>query len=139
FMGVSGLTLAVIGAVWGGRTTRRFSVIMVVLMLLLALGSHTPLFKLLYRWVPGFDNFRGNSKFIFLASLFLAMLAGIGFDKLLNGFRPGHAFMSGLGALGLLLLGAAAWTRYSSSATGSAWHSILLAIPKTGENWLAPD
>ena len=45
---------------------------MVLLLLVLALGAHTPLFKFLYAWVPGFNRFRGNSKFLFLASLFLA-------------------------------------------------------------------
>ena len=76
FIGCGGLVLAVLGAVRGERHLRRFSVVMAGLMLLLALGRYTPLFKLLYQWVPGFNQFRGNSKFIFLVSLFLALLAG---------------------------------------------------------------
>ena len=81
FISLTGLIMGMVGVVWGGSLGRRFSAIMVLLLLLLALGSHTPLFRVLYDWAPGFNRFRGNSKFIFLASLFLALLAGIGFDE----------------------------------------------------------
>ena len=43
-------------------------------LFLLALGSHTPLFRVLYAWVPGFGSFRGNSKFIFEPRLTMARL-----------------------------------------------------------------
>ena len=54
FLGVTGLILAVYGGVYSSKNIRRFSLIMIVLLLLLALGSHTPLFRFLYNFVPGF-------------------------------------------------------------------------------------
>ena len=57
---------------------------MVLILLLLALGGYTPLFKLLYQTVPGFDKFRCVSRFLYLAAPFWSMLAGIGLDRLIN-------------------------------------------------------
>ena len=70
FVGVTGLVLAIAGQAYGDKDKRRSSFAMIGLLLLLALGVHTPLFRLLYDWVPGFASFRGISKFIFPAGLF---------------------------------------------------------------------
>ncbi|HLE17930.1 MAG TPA: hypothetical protein VI728_06565, partial [Syntrophales bacterium] len=82
FFGITGFGLAIYGAFCGDSKIRRFSITMIIILLILALGAHTPLFRILYDWFPGFDKFRGTSKFIFPASLFLAMLAGLGLDCL---------------------------------------------------------
>lgn len=50
----------------------------VALAVLLALGSHTPVFPFLYRYIPTFDMFQAPTRFMFLAEFSLAMLAGIG-------------------------------------------------------------
>ena len=141
FIGLSGFVLAVVGATWSDRRTRRFSILMVILLLLLALGAYTPLFKLLYAWVPGFNKFRGNSKFIFLASLFLALLAGLGFDELIKGRRLPRPFVGALGLVGFLLLGVAVVARPASPGAAAAdwWHSVLLAVSSAGESYLSPD
>ncbi|MGD0016842.1 MAG: hypothetical protein ABSC38_04925 [Verrucomicrobiia bacterium] len=89
FLGVTGLILLAYGAVRGNRELRRFSLPMALILIVLALGSYTPLFKVLYHWMPGFDRFRGNAKFIIQASLFMVMLAGIGMDHLLKN-RKNH-------------------------------------------------
>ncbi len=62
FFGLSGLSLAIFGA---GFTTPRRTVwlAMVAILLLIAVGNHTPLFAILFRFVPGFDHFRSHSKF----------------------------------------------------------------------------
>jgi hypothetical protein len=52
------------------------------LLLVLALGVHTPFFDFFYRFVPGFGRFRGWSKFIFPATLFLVLAIGAGADVL---------------------------------------------------------
>ena len=57
---------------------------MALVLLLLALGSHTPLFRLLYDCVPGFNRFRGMSKFAVQASAFIVLLSGIGLDRLVR-------------------------------------------------------
>lgn len=61
---------------------RRFAGTMVVVSIVLALGYHTPLFKLLYHYLPGYNTFRGSAKFGVFAGLFLSILAGIGLDQL---------------------------------------------------------
>ncbi len=141
FVGVSGLVLAVIGALWGGSRARRFSLPMIGLLFLLALGAHTPLFHLLYDWVPGFNKFRGNSKFIFLASLFVALLAGLGFDQLTRGRRVPPYFAVALAIMGFLLLafGWVAGSAPSFTAVPGPWQSVMLAVTKTGETYLPPE
>ncbi len=141
FIGVSGFALAGVGAIWGERRVRRFSVVMVVVLLLLALGARTPLFKWLYQWVPGFNLFRGISKFTFLASLFLSMLAGIGLDELMKGRRPARLFIAGIGVLGALLVAAAVWTRPSESGQMSEnwWYPVMRWCFSTGETYLTAE
>ncbi|HRZ87090.1 MAG TPA: YfhO family protein [bacterium] len=68
--------------------TRRATVIFfggaAALSFILALGGYTPLFRLLYNYVPGFNLFRGNSKFIFLTAFSLSVLSGIGAGRLFS-------------------------------------------------------
>jgi tetratricopeptide (TPR) repeat protein len=141
FLSLTGFILVIVGAVWGDSRARRFSLIMVVLLLLLALGAHTLLFRLLYAWVPGFNKFRGNSKFIFLASLFLAMLAGLGFDELVRRRRLPRLFLGALAVTGLCLLGAAvvAYPADPSAPATGWWQSVLLAVGSTRESYLPAD
>lgn len=83
FIGINGLILAIYGLIKGGRTARHLAATIIVL-LVLALGVHTPLFGILLDYLPGFDKFRGTSKFIFFAALFLIILSGMGLDALLK-------------------------------------------------------
>ncbi|NLE44187.1 MAG: YfhO family protein [Chloroflexi bacterium] len=50
----------------------------------LAMGRHTSLYGLLYRFVPAFDQIRVPARLILLANLGLAMLAAYGLDGLLG-------------------------------------------------------
>ncbi|HPL63265.1 MAG TPA: hypothetical protein PK587_05800 [Syntrophales bacterium] len=107
FIGAAGLTLAAYGLLYGRPDVKKISVTMFAVLAILALGSHTPLFSLLYHWVPGFDKFRGMSKFIFPATLFLVLLAGAGLDGLIrSGAAPGR-FANSVLAAGVILGGAA--------------------------------
>ena len=57
--------------------------------LLLAMGRYTPLYGLLYRWVPAFDQVRVPARLIVLADFGLAALAAYGLDRLARGLgRP---------------------------------------------------
>ncbi len=60
----------------------RIAVIVMLMMLVAAMGDATPVHRLLYDLLPGYNNFRAPGKFVYLAALFLAMLAGDGFDRL---------------------------------------------------------
>ena len=59
------------------KFTKTF-LIMALITTILALGKVTPLFKILYTIVPGFNMFRGNCKFIFIVAFSLSVLSGIG-------------------------------------------------------------
>jgi hypothetical protein len=83
FIGVTGLFLAIYGIIYGDKKQRRFAGIMTLILLLFALGSNTYFYQILYHWLPGLNRFRGPSKFIFQASQFLVLLAGIGFSQII--------------------------------------------------------
>ncbi len=140
FVSVTGLVLAACGVAWGRRKIILPAIGMVVITLLLALGSHTPLFRLLYDFVPGFDKFRGNSKFIFLASLFITLLAGVGFDALIKGNRAGRKTLIVVAA-SAVLVAIAAVSIYSAAGAdevlkNSWWRQAVGAVEKTGESYL---
>jgi len=61
--------------------------VIAAVLLLLALGSHTPVFDILYGFAPGFGQFRGWAKFIFPATLFLMLAMATGVDALVRGKR----------------------------------------------------
>lgn len=138
FIGVAGFILAVYGAVRGEKKVRLHSIAMVVILFVLALGSHTPLFKLLYRVVPGFDTFRGNSKFIYPMSLFLIMLAGAGMDRIIRNdrvsFKPGIVVL----ITGVIVGGVAIaiWGGASTLPAGGWWSDLMHSIHQTNESYL---
>jgi len=85
---------------------RNFFALLVVLALLLAMGRYTPLYGLLYRYAPTFDQVRAPARLILLADLGLAALAACGLDRLLRGGGDRWTVWAGLGALvagGILL------------------------------------
>lgn len=131
YVGVAATALAVYGL---GRETapmRRGVVVAAAVTLLLALGHYTPLFYLIYH-LPGFSSFRGLSKFAFLLLMFIALLAGLGFDRLmrttqLSGVPPIVA--STTGAIALIF--AAAVSREAESRHGW-WVRWLGSMQWTG-------
>jgi len=140
FIGVTGITLAFYGIIYGHSKTRRFSLAMIIILLILALGVHTPLFKLLYHWLPGFDKFRGSSKFIFFLTIFLALLAAIGLDELIRNKYRGLKITIIILAAGILFWCSALWLFYFtdiSPAHAGLWPKILNFISGTGESYLA--
>jgi hypothetical protein len=129
FFGLTALSMAVFGlaarfskrAIWGA---------MVVVLFGIALAGHTPMFLILYRWVPGFNHFRSHSKFIFDATLFLALLAAFGMDGVLRSTRGAK-----LGALvllvGALVIGGVGVSlRYGANSASivSSWNKVASAI-----------
>ena len=82
FLPLTALALAVVGA-WGWRRDRavRPWVALVVITFILALGRFTPIYYLLGR-LPGFDLFRAPARWLAVAALGLALLAGYGWQRL---------------------------------------------------------
>jgi len=52
--------------------------------LLLALGKNLPLYPLVFRWVPGFGFFQAPARFLYLYTLGMATLAGLGADVIVS-------------------------------------------------------
>lgn len=82
YMGIVPLMLSL----WAWSTRKRdghvtFFTLLAGVALLLALGGHTPLYRLLF-YVPGFNFFRAPARWLFLVTFSLAVLAGFGFDTL---------------------------------------------------------
>jgi hypothetical protein len=132
FASVAGLALAVCGMGRAARPTRPFAVTMVVITLVLALGRYTPLFRLLYNAVPGFNSFRGMDKFIWLTAMFLSLLAGIGFDGWLRRRETPRGVAVGCAAAGIVLLCLAALAR-----NPDVWSRVLNAIPASETPFLS--
>jgi len=89
YVGLGPLVLALAGR--GGRFARKAAAAIAVLAVLLAMGPHAPLYSVLERWLPLFTLFRWPAKFLSIAVLFLAVLAGLGLDRLRRGEDAGRA------------------------------------------------
>jgi len=129
FVGCVPVLLAVYGAVAGTRERRRFATVMALIAIMLACGRYTPLFGILYAWLPGFASFRGTTKFTFLAALFVSMLTAIGFDVLLRRREVERwpAVVAFAAAALLLVAGIAVLVSARAGADG-AWPRIMTAI-----------
>lgn len=82
YVGVIPLCFALVATFLNRSTPVKTFAGLALVSLIVALGRHTPLLRVLYLWVPGFDLFRGISKFVFLYSFAAAVLAGYGIDWL---------------------------------------------------------
>jgi hypothetical protein len=66
------------------------------------MGNHTPLYRLLYRFVPTFDQIRAPARLIVLGDLGLAAMAAYGLDRLLEAPGITKRHILGLGAAAML-------------------------------------
>ena len=86
YLGASGLALALAGVILpgaaGSRGGRIVALGLALAGVILALGVATPLFNLLYRFLPGFNLFRAQARWLVLFALGAALLAGYGVDAL---------------------------------------------------------
>jgi len=107
FIGVAGLVLAALAAFSRQHGRRvRCDWLVALLLLVLALGGHTPLLRLLYDHVPEFDKFRALAKFTFPMTLFIALSIAAGADVLIRGAVAPQRFSALLLAGGALATGA---------------------------------
>jgi hypothetical protein len=121
FVGLTVLSLAIFAVVRVPKRARRFAATLSLLSLLMALGKYTPLFHLLYH-IPGFASFRAWGRFDMLTLLFLALLGGLGLDRLLKGVKPGKLPAILLALLAIVLLaGALLLVHESHSGVAGAW------------------
>lgn len=138
FISITGLAFCFPGALAMEKHGRRIFLAMICLLLLLAFGGSTPLLQFLYDFVPGFNKFRGSSKFIFFLSLFLILLSATGFDAVLKKKKVHRAtwlvFLCGA----ILFAGGALFIRSSVFASESSfpiWEKLLTASAATKGNF----
>ncbi len=84
------------------RATASFYVALVGVSLLLAIGPPFSLWRFVY-WMPGFNFIRAPSRFTMLALLGLAVLAGMGFDRLRSRLPPARARLAAILACAALV------------------------------------
>ena len=81
FIGAVGAALAMLGLL--GRSRQRFLwACLALLGLLLALGSHTPLYRVFYSVVPGVSLFRAPARYLLLFTLAVVPLVALGVERL---------------------------------------------------------
>jgi len=87
-----------------------FFVTLSLLAILLALGNHTPIYPLLFRYVPGFGLFQAPARLMIGYALGMAVLAGVGAQVASDvRIRPGRRMalkLATLGGLGMAVAGA---------------------------------
>ena len=117
FAGLGLTLLALYGlAGLGSRAWRWIAILAFVF--LLAVGSHSPLHRWLYDYLPGFESFRGSSKFGFFGGMFIALLAGVGAQRLMLSARPHLWVAAGAGTVAAFLAVFAWWL---GTAGGGRW------------------
>jgi hypothetical protein len=87
YIGASVLVLAGLAFGIKDATARRFLWFwtgVLVVAVLWALGGHTPFYRIVYALVPGTKFFRAPSTMLYVVSLGIAVLAGLGVDRALT-------------------------------------------------------
>ena len=135
FITITGFFLAIYGWLCGDKNKNRIPALLILLLLILALGKHTPLFKLFYDWVPGFNLFRGSAKFIFPASLFFIFLAGVGLDSIIKSQNINRKIVWGILGAGLLLFAGAFWLEYFDKTPLGFLSDFIRFVYETEESY----
>jgi hypothetical protein len=116
---VGAVVLLVAGLAFGARTRRRdvwFWGISALVVTLVALGGHTPFYRLWYL-LPMMKVVRAPAMIFFIAQLAIAVFAAIGMERLLReGVRRGYLIGWGVFAVVMLILaGGGALTSFAQS------------------------
>jgi hypothetical protein len=105
YVGVMAVALACFA--WGDATRRRLVIAFVtgaVLFQIISFAGHTPLYRIFYEVVPMLTKMRAVGMVFFLVAFCLAILAGIGTERLLGGQVTRRRALITFGGLGLIAL-----------------------------------
>lgn len=145
YLGVLPLMLAAVGA-WVAPRRRRVALLAcAMIFLILGLGKHTPLFRMIYDTIPFFDIFRGSSKNTLITLFCLVTLSAHGFEALFGErderkrqFLVRIALASGALVV-FTALGAMVFLVWGGAAPGSHWFSFVSWIWNSGEKIVPPE
>ncbi|MDD5747509.1 MAG: YfhO family protein [Actinomycetota bacterium] len=87
FSGVITILLSLIAILLSRKKEVYFWLVILFLSIIISLGSATPVFKLLWKVIPGMKLFRFPQRFLLVSVLALAMLSGAGLDALARKLR----------------------------------------------------
>lgn len=120
FPGFTALLLAGIGVAVGWRHSRlaRWAIALIIVGVVLSLGTATPVYEVLYRFVPPMQSIRAASRFGMLALVGIALLAAVALAWLQRRMRPRHAQVTVIIAACLV--------------TVEAFHAPITTTPFTG-------
>ena len=108
YLGLIPLCLAVVGLTFGRE--RRFWGSVVAAAMVMALGSYTPIFRVLYDLAPTIlGKFRYPEKFYFLVHLASMVLAAEGAEKIIRGDRAAQRMACIVAGLFLFVAGSIWW------------------------------
>jgi len=83
YFGLFALILAIITIVlYWKKSYVKFYAISILVVILVAIGGHTPFFRIFYILIPGFKLFRAPALIFYLISFSAIILAAIGFDNI---------------------------------------------------------
>ena len=140
FVSVTGFLLALYAVVFRKGGERVIAAVAAGILLLLAMGSYMPWFPFLQSWLPGFSLFRGVSKFVFQASLFVILLSAMGLDSLVReGLQKRRYVLSILGIAAALALATGLAILQSAGAPSGTWAEVMRAMQAAGGVYLPPD
>jgi hypothetical protein len=150
YVGFSGALLALLGLLFARRGRAWwYALLLAGTGFFLAPAIINPFYWLLWRLVPGFSLFRAPARWLLLAALGLAILAGLGAEWLAARKQPleRQAWFRLAGAIALLGLLAGASLLIAAMPARAVWpwwaaallaSGALLALPRLGSVWRAP-
>jgi len=135
FIGSGMLVLAALGFASLGKGARwRMGIVLVVLAILMFGAYVSPVYRLLYNYLPFYAAFRGTSKFVYLVGLLAAILAGHGMNRLLTGENRGRKF-----GIAIICVGALVMIGGLMFGTGLSWRGIFDALTQKWPGVIGPN
>lgn len=127
YIGILALALVPIGLLASGWIGALFGLIALIAVLI-AVGLDTPVFPFLFDTLPGFSHLHGPVRFLPIATLAVAVLAGLGFHRLVERFAQAPRRGGNLVGVVMALLGLASGAALANRIAGPFIDGLPFAI-----------
>jgi len=84
YLGMAIIILALIGGLISARPVKFYFMLLFFISMIIACGAYSPLYRILYEYVPGMSHFRSPATVMFLMGICAAVLAAYGFESLVG-------------------------------------------------------